>query len=88
MNGEVTFWSLSGSFTGDLNRFPRAAKSMESCQIMDSSIPTVNLFKQKRIKGWWPFLAEDGKSLGVSSKPAASSVSNIFIQSLTNTSVV
>ncbi|XP_067937439.1 otoferlin-like [Watersipora subatra] len=53
-----------GAFTGDLTRFPRGAKSMEACQLIDSTIPTVNIFKQKRIKGWWPFEQADGTIAG------------------------
>ena len=25
----------------------------------DGSVPTMNLFKQKRTKGWWPMYAKD-----------------------------
>ena len=25
----------------------------------DGSVPCMNLFKQKRTKGWWPFYAKD-----------------------------
>ena len=25
----------------------------------DGTVPTMNLFKQKRTKGWWPFVAKD-----------------------------
>ena len=25
----------------------------------DGSVPTLNLFKQKRTKGWWPFSAKN-----------------------------
>ena len=25
----------------------------------DGTVPTMNLFKQKRTKGWWPFYAKD-----------------------------
>lgn len=51
----------------DLNRFPRGAKSAKLCNLnmlkanhaacssSSESVPMVNLFKQKRIKGWWPF---------------------------------
>lgn len=43
----------------DLNRFPRGAKSSKLCTLSmlnnDGSVPMVNIFKQKRVKGWWPF---------------------------------
>ncbi|KAF6029914.1 OTOF [Bugula neritina] len=48
-----------GSFSEELTRFPRGAKSMERCDLITPDMPTVNLFKQKRIKGWWPFLQEN-----------------------------
>ncbi|XP_020294411.1 otoferlin-like isoform X2 [Pseudomyrmex gracilis] len=48
-----------GAITLDLNRFPRGAKNSKLCSLSmlktDGSVPTVNIFKQKRVKGWWPF---------------------------------
>ncbi|XP_072153878.1 otoferlin [Bemisia tabaci] len=47
-----------GAITLDLNRFPRGAKSSKLCtlsMLQDSSVPMINIFKQKRVKGWWPF---------------------------------
>lgn len=48
-----------GAITLDLNRFPRGAKNSKLCSLSmlktDGSVPMVNIFKQKRIKGWWPF---------------------------------
>jgi len=42
-----------------LNRFPRGAKSSKLCTLdmlrTDGSVPMVSIFKQKRVKGWWPF---------------------------------
>ena len=54
------FWlCCSGAITLDLNRFPRGAKSSKLCTLSmlrtDVSVPMVNIFKQKRVKGWWPF---------------------------------
>lgn len=47
-----------GAITLDLNRFPRGAKTVKQCSLdmlkTDGSVPMVNLFKQKRCKGWWP----------------------------------
>ena len=41
-----------------LPRFPRGAKTVKQCSLdmlrTDGSVPVVNLFKQKRCKGWWP----------------------------------
>ncbi|XP_072931489.1 otoferlin [Epargyreus clarus] len=48
-----------GAVTLDLNRFPRGAKTSKLCTLemlrIDDRVPMVNLFKQKRVKGWWPF---------------------------------
>ncbi|XP_076663862.1 otoferlin isoform X3 [Andrena cerasifolii] len=48
-----------GAITLDLNRFPRGAKNSKLCTLSmlktDGTVPTVNIFKQKRVKGWWPF---------------------------------
>lgn len=48
-----------GAITLDLNRFPRGAKNSKLCTLSmlktDGTVPNVNIFKQKRIKGWWPF---------------------------------
>jgi len=54
-----------GAITLDLNRFPRGAKTAKLCSLdmlrNDRSTPTVSLFKQKRIKGWWPFYGNKDK---------------------------
>ncbi|XP_045464673.1 otoferlin-like isoform X3 [Harmonia axyridis] len=51
-----------GNITLDLNKFPRGAKSAKLCTLdilkNDGSVPMVNIFKQKRIKGWWPFFVK------------------------------
>uniref|UniRef100_A0A3Q2WTE5 Otoferlin n=1 Tax=Haplochromis burtoni TaxID=8153 RepID=A0A3Q2WTE5_HAPBU len=47
----------------DLNRFPRGAKTPKQCTIEmvtnEGEMPMVSIFKQKRIKGWWPFVARN-----------------------------
>uniref|UniRef100_A0A3Q2XCE0 Otoferlin n=1 Tax=Hippocampus comes TaxID=109280 RepID=A0A3Q2XCE0_HIPCM len=47
----------------DLNRFPRGAKTSKQCSIdlirNEQDLPSVSIFKQKRVKGWWPFVARD-----------------------------
>ena len=52
-----------GSITLDLNKFPRGAKTAKQCNLgmlkTDGTVPTMNLFKQKRTKGWWPMYAKD-----------------------------
>ena len=52
-----------GSITLDLCKFPRGAKTAKQCNLgmlrTDGSVPTMNLFKQKRTKGWWPMYAKD-----------------------------
>uniref|UniRef100_A0A3Q1H831 Otoferlin n=1 Tax=Anabas testudineus TaxID=64144 RepID=A0A3Q1H831_ANATE len=49
--------------TLDLNRFPRGAKTAKQCTIEmvtnEGEMPMVSIFKQKRIKGWWPFVARN-----------------------------
>ena len=64
-----------GAITLDLNRFPRGAKMVKQCTLdmlkTDGSVPMVNLFKQKRTKGWWPLFIKtdtDGILLQVSNK--------------------
>ncbi len=57
------FGFVSGAIELDLNRFPRGAKTAKQCSIdmviNEQDMPMVNIFKQKRIKGWWPFVARD-----------------------------
>ena len=49
--------------TMDMTKFPRGARSAKLCSLemlkTDGTVPTMNLFKQKRTKGWWPFYAKD-----------------------------
>ena len=54
-------------------RFPRGAKTVKQCTLdmlkTDGSVPMINLFKQKRTKGWWPMYIKtdnDGLLLQVS----------------------
>lgn len=47
-----------GAISLNLNRFPRGAKSSKLCtldMLKTENVPTVNIFKQKRVRGWWPF---------------------------------
>lgn len=57
------FISFSGDLTLDLNRFPRGAKSAKLCTLdmlkTDGSVPQMSLFKQKRVKAWWPFVVKN-----------------------------
>lgn len=52
-----------GAIELDLNRFPRGAKTAKQCTMEmatdEADMPMVSIFKQKRIKGWWPFVARD-----------------------------
>ncbi|KAK5857908.1 hypothetical protein PBY51_011117 [Eleginops maclovinus] len=52
-----------GAIELDLNRFPRGAKTAKQCTIEmvtnEGEMPTISIFKQKRIKGWWPFVARN-----------------------------
>ncbi|KAF5278108.1 hypothetical protein FQR65_LT03624 [Abscondita terminalis] len=66
-----------GALTFDLNKFPRGAKSAKLCTLdmitrQDGSVPVVNIFKQKRIKGWWPFyVKKDNEDLELTGKVEA-----------------
>ncbi|XP_058826537.1 otoferlin-like [Topomyia yanbarensis] len=47
-----------GAISLNLNRFPRGAKSSKLCtleMLKTDNVPMVNIFKQKRVRGWWPF---------------------------------
>uniref|UniRef100_A0A8C7SF72 Otoferlin n=1 Tax=Oncorhynchus mykiss TaxID=8022 RepID=A0A8C7SF72_ONCMY len=52
-----------GAIELDLNRFPRGAKTAKQCSINmvqnQAELPCISIFKQKRVKGWWPFVARD-----------------------------
>ncbi|XP_077477285.1 otoferlin b [Stigmatopora argus] len=52
-----------GAIELDLNRFPRGAKTAKQCTLEmateEAQVPVVSIFKQKRIKGWWPFVARN-----------------------------
>ncbi|XP_050804653.1 otoferlin isoform X6 [Gopherus flavomarginatus] len=52
-----------GAIELDLNRFPRGAKTAKQCSMdmvtTEGDLPLVSIFKQKRVKGWWPFVARN-----------------------------
>ncbi|XP_005073568.1 otoferlin isoform X4 [Mesocricetus auratus] len=52
-----------GAIELDLNRFPRGAKTAKQCTMEmvtgEVDVPLVSIFKQKRVKGWWPLLARN-----------------------------
>lgn len=52
-----------GGIELDLNRFPRGAKTAKQCNMEmgtgEIEVPMISIFKQKRVKGWWPFLARN-----------------------------
>lgn len=53
---------ILGSMSFDLTKIPKGTKTSKSCVLktFDSpNYPTMNIFKQKRIKGWWPVTAKD-----------------------------
>lgn len=76
-----------GAITLDLNRFPRGAKNSKLCTLSmlktDGTVPTVNIFKQKRVKGWWPFYVkkenEDMELTVIFNPPSCSSHRNFKI---------
>uniref|UniRef100_A0AAQ4QJS0 Otoferlin a n=1 Tax=Gasterosteus aculeatus aculeatus TaxID=481459 RepID=A0AAQ4QJS0_GASAC len=51
-----------GAIELDLNRFPRGAKTAKQCSLAmirnEQELPTISIFKQKRVKGWWPFVGK------------------------------
>uniref|UniRef100_A0AAY5F2Q0 C2 domain-containing protein n=1 Tax=Electrophorus electricus TaxID=8005 RepID=A0AAY5F2Q0_ELEEL len=51
-----------GAIELDLNRFLRGAKTAKQCSIdmvlNEQDLPTISIFKQKRVKGWWPFVGK------------------------------
>lgn len=53
----------TGAIELDLNKFPRGAKTAKQCSLnmvlKEHELPTISIFKQKRVKGWWPFVARD-----------------------------
>lgn len=48
----------------ELPKLSRPAKAVNKCtlQILEKSAPTVNLFKIRRTKGWWPLKGLDSKT--------------------------
>ena len=57
---------MSGSLTLDLTRMPRGARTAGKCSLnlvgdeeANYEIPTISLFKLRRLKGWWPFTAKN-----------------------------
>ncbi|XP_033208643.1 otoferlin-like [Belonocnema kinseyi] len=48
-----------GSLTFDLSKMPKGSSNPKNCtlKLMDPNSPTVNLFKIRRTKAWWPFTA-------------------------------
>ncbi|XP_026858261.2 otoferlin isoform X1 [Electrophorus electricus] len=50
-----------GAIELELNKFVRGAKTAKLCSIdmilKENEMPKVNIFKIKRIKGWWPLVA-------------------------------
>ncbi|XP_057656510.1 otoferlin-like isoform X1 [Diorhabda carinulata] len=65
-----------GAITLDLNKFPRGAKSSKLCSLdmlkTDGSVPMINIFKQKRVKGWWPFFVKkDNEEMELTGKVEA-----------------
>ncbi|TRY99590.1 hypothetical protein DNTS_007906 [Danionella cerebrum] len=51
-----------GAIELDLNKFPRGAKTAKQCSLdmvlKEHELPSISIFKQKRVKGWWPFVAQ------------------------------
>ncbi|CAH1774769.1 unnamed protein product [Owenia fusiformis] len=56
-----------GAVTLDLNKMPLGAKNAKNCKLKmmnsDGSVPPMSLFKNKKVRGFWPVMAKD-KSTG------------------------
>jgi otoferlin len=52
-----------GSITLNLNKLVKPAKDVKKCSLRmvekAGKVPTLNLFKNKRCKGWWPMHARE-----------------------------
>lgn len=49
---------ITGAISFNLNRFPRGAKNSKLCtldMLKSENVPSISIFKQKRVRGWWPF---------------------------------
>lgn len=48
---------VTGELTLDLSRMPRGSTNSKNCtlKLLEPQIPTINLFKVTRTRGWWPF---------------------------------
>ncbi len=59
----LSVFIFAGAIELDLNKFPRGAKTAKQCSLdmvlKEHELPTISIFKQKRVKGWWPFVARD-----------------------------
>jgi hypothetical protein len=51
--------AYTGSLTLDLCRLMNKATTADDCTLamLDPARPTVNIFKQRRLRGWYPFTA-------------------------------
>ena len=53
----------TGSITLNLNKLVKPAKDVKKCSLKmiekAGKVPTLNLFKNKRCKGWWPMHARE-----------------------------
>ncbi|KAF2886392.1 hypothetical protein ILUMI_19781, partial [Ignelater luminosus] len=50
-----------GTVSLELSYLPRGAKTAKSCSLqnLEPHVPTVNLFRTKRTRGWWPCRGTD-----------------------------
>lgn len=55
--------SSTGSIALDLNNIPKPAKNVKKCSLKmldkNGKWPTMNLFKNRRCKGWWAVAARE-----------------------------
>ncbi len=57
--GTPVLHAYTGSLTLDLCRMMNKATTADDCTLsmLDPSRPTINIFKQRRLRGWYPFTA-------------------------------
>ena len=53
------FWLYAGTVDFDLSAMPKPVQDADSCNLnqlptADNAVKTDDLFKRKRMKGWWP----------------------------------
>lgn len=60
-NWEKYLIASTGTVSLELQYLPRGAKTAKTCSLenLASHAPTINLFRTKRTRGWWPCRGTD-----------------------------